>query len=183
MTRGSDRGSGGEDRGPPRRPLRPEPLLTSIVEHQVGFIVIGGYAVAAHGHVRATKDIDICPDPNDENLARLAAALEDLEAEAIGLEGFEDEFELRPDLEGLKGGGNWALMTRFGRLDVMQHLDGLGADGGGWGELRSRAVSRRFLGHDCLFCSYEDLIEMKQASGRPQDTIDVQNLRAARSEL
>ena len=80
-------------------------------------------------------------------------------------------------------GGNWTLMTRYGRLDVMQHLDGLGKDGGGWRELAPHAVTRRFLGHECLFCSYEDLIKMKTSAGRPQDKIDVENLKAARSEL
>lgn len=149
------------------RPLDPEPLLRVLVDNEVDLIVVGGYAVAAHGHVRATKDIDICPDPADANLRRLAAALAELEADPIGLE----------------IGGNWTLMTRYGRLDVMQHLDGLGEDGGGWAELRPHAVTRTFLGHECLFCSYEDLIRMKQGAGRPQDKIDVESLKAARREL
>ena len=166
------------------RPLDPEPLLRVLVDNEVDLIVVGGYAVAAHGHVRATKDIDICPDPADANLRRLAAALAELEAEPIGLEEFAGgEFDLAPDLEGLEMGGNWTLMTKYGRLDVMQHLDGLGEDGGGWTELRPHAVTRTFLGHECLFCSYEDLIRMKQGAGRPQDKIDVESLKAARSEL
>jgi hypothetical protein len=43
-------------------PLDPDPLLSVLVEHEVDFIVAGGYEVAAHGHVRATEDIDVCPD-------------------------------------------------------------------------------------------------------------------------
>jgi Nucleotidyltransferase of unknown function (DUF6036) len=164
------------------RPLDPEPLLRVLVDNEVALIVVGGYAVAAHGHVRATKDIDICPDPADANLRRLAAALAELEAEPIALEEF-GEFDLAPDLEGLEMGGNRTLMTKYGRLDVMQHFDGLGEDGGGWTELRPHAVTRMFLGHECLFCSYEDLIRMKQGAGRPQDKIDVESLKAARSEL
>jgi hypothetical protein len=167
-----------------KRPLDPEPLLSGLMDHGVDLIVVGGYAVAAHGHVRATKDIDICPDPADDNLRRLAAALAALDAEPIGLDEFAaGEFDLIPDFDGLKLGGNWTLMTRYGRLDVMQHLDGLGRDGGGWRELAPHAVTRRFLGHECLFCSYEDLIRMKTGAGRPQDKIDVENLKAARSEL
>ncbi len=166
------------------RPLDPEPLLNVLVDHRVDLIVVGGYAVAAHGHVRATKDIDICPDPADDNLRRLAAALAELEADPIGLEEFAaGELDLVPDFKGLEMGGNWTLMTRHGRLDVMQHLDGLGVDGGGWVELRRHAITRTFLGHDCLFCSYEDLIRMKRGAGRPQDKIDVESLKAARSEL
>lgn len=157
--------------------------MRALLGHQVSFIVIGGYAVAAHGHVRATKDIDICPDPGEENLQRLADALVDLDATPIALEEFAGEYSLKPDLEGLQGGGNWTLATRYGRLDVMQHLEGLGANGGGWEELRPHAVPRKFVGHECLFCSYDDLVRMKRAAGRPQDLIDVENLKAARGEL
>lgn len=162
--------------------LQPEPLLTTLVDHEVAFIVVGGYAVAAHGYVRATKDIDICPEPAAENLRRLADALAELEAEPIGLEEFVGEFDLKPDLDGLQAGGNWTLKTKFGRLDVMQHLEGLGEDGGGWRELAPHAVNRSFLGHDCLFCSYEDLLKMKRSAGRPQDEIDITSMKAARSE-
>ena len=179
------RGGGGdaERRASLRRPLKPEPLLSALVGAEVEFIVVGGYAVAAHGYPRATKDIDICPNPSAQNLSRLAHVLDALDAEPIGLEEFEGELELKPDLEGLQGGGNWTLATALGRLDVMQHLEGLGAEGGGWNELRPHAVERPFLGHDCLFCSYEDLIVMKRAAGRPQDEIDIQNMKTARSEL
>lgn len=174
-----------EGRAPLTRPLDPEPLLRVLFDHKVSLIVVGGYAVAAHGHVRATKDIDICPDPADSNLRRLAAALVELEAEPLGLGEFAaaGEFMLTPDLEGLETGGNWTLMTKHGRLDVMQHLQGLGEDGGGWKELAGHAVTRRFLGHECLFCGYEDLLRMKRGAGRPQDTIDVESLKAARSEV
>jgi hypothetical protein len=164
------------------RPLRLEPLLDTLVRHEVAFIVVGGYAVAAHGFVRATKDVDICPNPDSENLGRLAGALVELEAEPIGLDEFLGEFDLRPDLEGLQAGGNWTLNTNHGRLDVMQHIEGLGSEGGGWHELSAHAVPRNFLGHECLFCSYDDLIKMKRAAGRPQDEIDVNSLKAARSE-
>jgi hypothetical protein len=181
---GGDRGSA-EERASLRRPLKPEPLLSALVDHRVDFIVVGGYAVAAHGHVRATKDIDICPDPTDANLRRLAETLVELEAEPIGLEEFaaSGEFDLNPDFEGLKMGGNWTLITKYGRLDLMQHLDGLGEDGGGWKELSRHAITRNFLGHECLFCSYEDLIAMKRGTGRPQDEIDIKSLKAARGEL
>lgn len=164
--------------------LKPEPLLRALVDHGVVFIVVGGYAVAAHGYVRATKDIDICPETSEANLENLAAALADLDAEPIGLDDFSaEEFDLEPDLNGLRRGGNWTLRTRFGRLDVLQHIKGLAEDGGGWQELSRHAVTRDFLGHQCRFCSYEDLVAMKRGAGRPQDEIDIKSLKAARGEL
>lgn len=164
--------------------LKPEPLLRALVDHGVAFIVVGGYAVAAHGYVRATKDIDICPETSEANLENLAAALADLDAEPIGLDDFSaEEFDLQPDLDGLRRGGNWTLSTKFGRLDILQHIKGLAEDEGGWQELSRHAVTRDFLGHQCLFCSYEDLVAMKRGAGRPQDEIDIKSLKAARSEL
>lgn len=167
------------------RPLRPEPMIGVLVREGVSFVVVGGYAVAAHGFPRATKDIDICPDPDDANLGRLATVLDALEATPIGLDEFEGEFDLRPDLEGLKMGGNWTLLTKYGRFDVMQTFSFEGGDAGegGYRDLAPHAVERDFLGHRVRFCSYEDLLRMKRAAGRGQDKIDVESLRAARGEL
>lgn len=170
-------GGGGE------RSLRPKELMSALLDHDVDLIVIGGYAVVAHGKIRTTKDIDICADPDPANLARLAEALRELEAESLDLGDFAPaEIDLEPDAEGLAAGGNWTLMTRFGRLDVMQYLEGLGGDGG-YRELAPRAVRETWLGREVAFCSYPDLVRMKEAAGRPQDLIDLEDLRAARGEL
>jgi hypothetical protein len=174
-----------EERASALRPLRPEPLLTALIGHEIDFVIVGGYAVAAHGFARATKDIDICPDPADANLARLAAALDELEATPIGLDEFEGEFDLKPDLDGLKMGGNWTLMTKHGRLDVMQtfNFDEAAGGEGTYRNLAPHAVERTFLGHQVKFCSYDDLLRMKRAAGRAQDSVDVESLKAARSEM
>ena len=65
--------------GAPRR-LRPRELLDVLRRHQVEFVIIGSFALAPHGYVRATQDIDIVPQPGPENLGRLATALRELNA-------------------------------------------------------------------------------------------------------
>ncbi len=55
--------------------------------------------------------------------------------------------------------------------------------GVGWKELSRHAITRNFLGHQCLFCGYEDLLSMKKGAARPQDKIDIKSLKAARGEL
>jgi Nucleotidyltransferase of unknown function (DUF6036) len=167
------------------KPLRPEPLIGVLVDHDVDFVIVGGYAVAAHGFVRATKDIDVCPNPARANLRRLADALAELDAEPIGMDEFAGEFDLEPNLEGLQMGGNWTLMTKHGRLDVMQafNFEG-GAEGeGSYTDLAGHAAERAFLGHRVRFCGYEDLLRMKRAAGRAQDGVDIESLKAARGEL
>ncbi len=181
----SSGGNDAETQASERRPLRPEPLIATLIDHEVDFIVVGGYAVAAHGFPRATKDIDICPDPREENLAMLAKALFSLEASPIGLDEFKGEFDLEPDLDGLTMGGNWTLLTRYGRLDVLQTFSFEKGDNGEGvhGDLAPHTVERDFLGHRVKFCSYDDLLRMKKAAGRAQDKVDVESLRVARGEL
>ena len=167
------------------RVLEVDPLMATIDAHEVEYIVVGGFAVAAHGHVRATKDIDICPNPTRANLHRLATALEELEATPIDLEEFEGEVDLKPDYEGLQQGGNWTLMTRHGRIDVLQtfSFEDVEDELGGYSDIAGRAVDRDFRGRKLKFCGYEDLLTMKRAAGRPVDEIDIKSLKQARREL
>lgn len=162
-------------------PLKPDRMLSALIEdHGVEFIIVGGFAVAAHGRPRGTQGVDICPDPNPANLQHLADALQAMDSRVLDIEELGGEHDVKPDLEGLSAGGNWRLATRHGQLDVMQYLSGLEH---GYADLEPRAEERRFQGHTVRFCSYADLITMKEAAGRPQDLIDVQDLKAARGEL
>jgi hypothetical protein len=55
--------------------LNPEPLLRALHEAGVRHIIIGGFAVNAHGVIRPSRDLDIVPDPDPDNLRRLAHLL------------------------------------------------------------------------------------------------------------
>lgn len=177
MARGSSPSDGA---GIPILRLRPEPLLGVLIKHKVKFIVVGGYAVNAHGVVRSTKDVDICPDPEPENLRRLAKALNELDVWQLGTEDFTaDELPFQPDFRGLSEGGNFTLGSKYGRLDIMQKLDGVD----GYSELSRNTVDRNFVGHKIRFCGYDELVAMKKAAGRDQDRIDLRDLQAARGEL
>jgi hypothetical protein len=59
-------------------PLDPAALFRRLHEAGVRYVVVGGFAVIAHGVQRATADLDICPDPDPTNLGRLAGLLTDL---------------------------------------------------------------------------------------------------------
>lgn len=62
-------------------------LLEALHAKEIRFVVIGGVAVAAHGYVRGTEDLDLVPDPDPENLERLTAALDELESKLPTVEG------------------------------------------------------------------------------------------------
>lgn len=164
-----------EDAQPTRRVLRPLELLRVLVEQEVEFVVIGGFSLAAYGYQRATKDIDIVPAPQADNLERLMSALESIDVRPLEADDFRpEEMPLPFNVDGLLEGGNWALHTAFGRIDVMQHVVGVES----YETLRRGAEPRDLpdVGR-VWFAGREDLIAMKEAAGRPEDLIDVERLK------
>lgn len=159
-------------------PLDASGLLAALSNAGIDFVVIGGFAVSAHGYPRATRDLDIVPAPDTENLERLATVLQKLNATLLGMEEFSAEEIVRPDADGLAMGGNFVLATSSGRLDVMQ----LVAPDLDFGELAAASVEDEVFGHQVRFCSYEHLVAMKEAAGRPEDLLDLERLRQARGE-
>jgi Nucleotidyl transferase AbiEii toxin, Type IV TA system len=65
-------------------------LCRALNERRARYIVIGGFAINHHGHIRATEDIDILIDPDPENQSRIRSALEILPEKAIRELGDED---------------------------------------------------------------------------------------------
>lgn len=153
-------------------------LLRALLEHEVEFVLIGGFALGFHGAPRGTKDVDIVPDPSPANVARLWKALQVLDATPAEHADFRpEELPVPLTLEGLLEGSNWALHTRFGRLDVMQWVPGVDS----YEELRARAIMDEppEISGPVWIAGHDDLVTMKEEAGRPQDLIDVQSLRMA----
>ncbi len=61
-------------------------LLLSLLNNNVSFILIGGYAVIYYGYERITGDMDIWLQPNNENRNKLLNALKDFGIEESDLE-------------------------------------------------------------------------------------------------
>ena len=149
----------------------PEGLLRRLGALAVEYVVIGGFAVIAHGVVRATDDLDIVPSPQQENLARLAALLEEIEARPLGVDA--DLLDRPPtDPAVLAQGGSFHLETALGRLDVLQALPWLPD----YGELARDALRVDLHGTVIPVCSLSHLREMKQAAGGPRDLEDLRDL-------
>lgn len=93
-------------------------LVAALDQGDVGFVVVGGVAVGAHGYLRATRDLDLVPDPDRGNLRRLARALGDLGAVLPLADG--RKFDVAQDLPRLDKRQNMTLDTPLGGLDVIQ---------------------------------------------------------------
>jgi predicted nucleotidyltransferase len=154
-------------------------ILAELTRADVEFLIIGGVAVGFHGYVRATKDVDIVPAPDPQNLERLTQVLRELDAQIEGAEDFEnEEFPDPLDPEALALGGNWVLSTRLGRFDIMQWI----GEEELWGKLFPAAIEAEIDGLPIKVVSYRDLVALKKMANRPEDLTDLQRLRQARGE-
>jgi hypothetical protein len=152
-------------------------LLLALRRSGVRFVIIGGIAVGVHGYVRATKDLDIVPDPEPDNLTRLAQLLRELNAEPVGVGDFApDEFPFDPlDPDQLAQGANFRLNTTLGPLDIMQWVAGVDEDPA-YPALARDAVEVAFRDQRLLVCGLDHLRAMKKAAGREQDLRDLHEL-------
>lgn len=157
--------------------LNPEPLLRALHEAGVRHIIIGGFAVNAHGVIRPSRDLDIVPDPEEANLGRLARLLAELDARHVGLGDLRpEEFPFDPTrVEDLRAGANFRLETRLGDLDVMQWIAGIETDPA-YDALNLQAVTGELDGIPLRVCGLDHLVAMKRAAGRPRDLDDLQRL-------
>ncbi len=149
----------------------PRKLLEVLAGHRVDFIIIGATAVGAHGYQRATKDIDIVPEPSSENLKRLSHALVELDASIEGVD--SDKLGIKLDPDGLGMGGNFVTNTAMGRLDIMQFQ----GDEDLYEVLSPGTITVNLGDLKVRVCSLDDLIRLKMDAARPQDLIDVEELK------
>jgi len=161
-------------RGQGRRGMTFDPsrIFETLDRHGVDYLTIGAWAVIAHGYVRATADIDFVARLDEENMARLAAALKELNARLRGVDA--DKLDIDPqDPSVLITGASFTMDTDAGPLDFLNDVPGA-AD---YDDMRSRARQANAGGVTVWVVGYEDLLRMKEASGREQDLLDIHQLR------
>jgi len=144
--------------------FRPDQILGVLRTHQVEFVVIGGFAAILHGSPLPTLDIDITPRAGHENLARLSAALRELDARARAVE-LDEPVPLGHDADSLGAVQVWNLATPYGDLD----LSFTPAGTQGYQDLRRDAVELSFHGVRVLVASLADVVRSKEAAGRDKD--------------
>lgn len=141
-------------------------FVSLCLEHGVRFLVVGGYAVAAHGHPRLTKDLDVWVWFDPENAARMVGVLDEFGFAALGLTA--EDFSQEDRVVQLGYPPN--------RIDIMTSIAGV--------DFESCWARRAEIPLDSLdvpFISLEDLEKNKLATGRAQDIADVEGLRRSHS--
>jgi hypothetical protein len=136
-------------------------FIESLNDKHVRYLVVGGYAVALHGHPRYTKDLDIWVELSRENAQALVQALAQFGMSSLGLS--EEDF-LVPD-----------QVVQIGyppdRIDILVSISGVE-----FRECFDKRVEVSLDGVNVNFIDLEHLKQNKKASGRLQDLADLENL-------
>ncbi|MFQ5720324.1 MAG: nucleotidyltransferase [Acidobacteriota bacterium] len=140
-------------------------MLSALSDAGADYLLVGAYALASHGLVRATQDLDLWVRATPENADRVVAALVAFGAPTGHVD--RDDFTV-PD-----------TVVQLGvdpvRIDLLTSVSGL--------DFSAAWDHRQILELDGItvpVISLEDLAANKRASGRPQDLVDLQWLEDAR---
>jgi hypothetical protein len=146
------------------RPFDPDPLIETLVRHEVEFVLIGGFAAVVRGAPFVTFDVDITPRVDKENLTRLSSALKELDAR-LRTQDVEGGLPFDHDADSLAAAGVWNLTTRYGDLDISFVPTGTE----GFSDLRRDATTETLRDLHVLVASLGDIVRSKGAANRPKD--------------
>jgi hypothetical protein len=138
-------------------------ILIELHDAGAKFVVLGGHAVAFHGHPRATKDLDILVQADSGNAQRVYAALA---AFGAPLSAFEVKVE---DFATYDGVLQLGIPPR--RIDIINRADGITFD-----EAVADGETFEIEGRKIPVIGRTALIKNKRAAGREQDVADVKAL-------
>jgi hypothetical protein len=141
-------------------------LLLAFNAHDVEYLLVGAHALAAHGHVRATKDMDIWVRPEKANAQKVLSALSEFGAPLMDLT--VDDLSRKDTI--------FQIGLPPVRIDVITDIDGVEfADA--WPD----RLEMSFGGVPAFVISRHHLITNKRTAGRLQDLADVQQLESTQN--
>lgn len=136
-------------------------FLKLLKEHDVRYLLIGGYAVGYHGYPRATEDLDIWVAIHPDNAQKIVTVLK--------VFGFDDP-ALEPELFLQK-----SKIIRMGfppmRLEITTSISGVEFE-----ECYRTRIADKLDGVEVDLIDLEHLKKNKKASGRAKDIADIENL-------
>lgn len=140
-------------------------MLLALADAKAEFLLVGAYAMAAHGYPRATMDIDIWVQPSAGNAEAVLQAVTRFGAPANDL--------TRADLQ--KDDTVFQIGVAPRRIDIITGASGLQFE-----DVYRQSVEIEIDGIRVRIPSLDDLIRNKKASGRAQDMADVEVLEGLR---
>jgi hypothetical protein len=135
-----------------------EELFAWFNAKHVRAVVVGGHALAFHGHPRFTKDLDVFVDLSPENAQRILEALQDFGFGSVGLTA--EDFS--------SPGRIVQLGVAPNRIDLMTAIDGVSFE-----EAWAGRVPGHFGKQPVAYIGRTQFLRNKRAAGRPQDIADI----------
>ena len=156
-------------------------ILSRLHDSHADFVIVGGVAAALHGGSRVTFDLDVVPSLEPASWAAVVDLLWSLGARPR----IPEPLERIRDVEQV---ARWRhekgmLALNFRAPDGSVEVDLLVGESEHFEALRARATTVVVEGRSYFVASIDDLIAMKQRAGRPQDMLDIDQLRDIKSRL
>ncbi len=136
-------------------------ILHALSDENVRFLLVGAYALAAHGYPRATMDIDIWVMPSPENADAVLRALQRFGASLQNL--------TKEDLQ--KDGTIFQIGVAPRRIDIITAASGLQFE-----PAYQHSIQLNIEEMEVRIPSIDDLILNKKATGRTKDLADIEAL-------
>jgi len=155
-------------------------ILKSLTKDGVEFVIVGGVAARLHGSTRLTHDLDIVPKLDDVSWKQLIEAIWKLDTRPRIP-------ETKERIENVENIQQWMkekhlLALSFRSPSGHAEIDLLVSESDNFEGLKSRAnkiqIGRIIYYVACI----DDLIEMKQKAGRPQDLLDIETLKKIKEQ-
>jgi hypothetical protein len=152
--------------------------IVSVLEDAgVRYLVAGGLAVNAHGYLRFTKDVDIVVQLIPDNIERAFAALA-VAAYRPSVPIVATQFANEEMRNGWIRDKNMQVLQFWSDAHPETPIDMFVTEPFPFDDEYERALVKPLHGSfDVRFVSMSTLIRMKEAAGRAQDLVDVQNLK------
>ncbi len=148
-----------------------EEILKRLVSGKVKFILIGGFAAAAHGSTYLTNDLDICYERSPENIRKLSKLLKSLHS---SLRDDPQDLHFILDERTFSFGNNFTFQTDLGDLDLIGEMAGIGT----YAQALRYSSALNLFGDSIEVLNIEGLIRSKRATGRPKDVAHLKELEA-----
>ena len=136
-------------------------MLSAFADAEVEYLLVGAYALAAHGHPRATGDMDLWVRRSSENAGRVLQALSVFGAPLSDVE--TEDFQT-PDTV-------FQIGVSPRRIDILTTISGVDFQ-----EAWPERMEIELEGLTISVLGRKHLIQNKRALGRPQDQADINRL-------
>ncbi len=139
-------------------------LLQALNQHEVEYLVVGGYAVNFHGYRRTTGDIDLWIKPDNDNKVKIIAVLKEMEVDETMLEQLS-AFDFTESLVFSDG------VEPF-KIDFLTHISNVKFD-----EVWDKRIVSEIDGIEIPYIDLKNLLLSKFTTDRLKDKIDIEELQ------